>query len=232
MGMFISKYKDDAFQPPYELAESQLAETKGGWYREAPYPYGFAPTFHQYRLHEPANMKKPQNIFVCSMADLFGDWVPDEWINMVFNACRDAPQHTYMFLTKNPKRYSDLFASGNLPEDFWYGYTATKTKDLWKFHHENDCPCAHLFVSIEPILEPIPPMFHSHIPADWVIIGAETGRRFGKVVPKREWIEKIVNYCTANQIPVFMKSSLAEIWEEPLIQQWPEGLKLKGDVKA
>ena len=39
-----------------------------------PYPYYFSPTFHRYRLGEPQSWKKPRNIFVCSMADLFGEW--------------------------------------------------------------------------------------------------------------------------------------------------------------
>ncbi len=73
-----------------------------------PFPANFYPTFHRYRLDEPQNMKKPQNIFVCSMADLFGDWVPYNWIEEVFAACDKAPQHRYMFLTKNPQRLCEL----------------------------------------------------------------------------------------------------------------------------
>lgn len=53
--------------------------------RSEPYPYGFVPTLHRYRLNEYQN-RKARNIFVCSMADLFGDWVPDSWIYEVFEA--------------------------------------------------------------------------------------------------------------------------------------------------
>ena len=60
---------------------------------------------------------------------------------------------------------------------------------------------------------------------DWVIVGAETGRRKDKVIPKKEWIETIVNDCKNNGIPLFMKSSLADIWGEPLIQEFPKELK-------
>ena len=72
-----------------------------------PYPYGFIPTFHRYRLNDYIG-KKGRNIFVCSMADLFGEWVPDSWIKEVFKACENAPQHNYLFLTKNPIRYAQL----------------------------------------------------------------------------------------------------------------------------
>ena len=63
---------------------------------------------------------------------------------------------------------------------------------------------------------------------DWVIIGAETGRRKDKVGPKREWIENIVTDCRQYGKPIFMKESLAPIWGEDLIQEFPEGLKKNG----
>ena len=48
--------------------------------KATPYPYGFEPTLHRYRLGQPQNTKEPQTVFVCSMADLFGRWVPTSWI--------------------------------------------------------------------------------------------------------------------------------------------------------
>ena len=97
----------------------------------APYPFGFKPTLRRDRFSQPQKWKEPRNIFVCSMADLFGDWVPAEWIHEVFNAARKAPQHRYMFLTKNPERYGRLLTAGLLPDDgnFWYG--ASWDTDVW-----------------------------------------------------------------------------------------------------
>lgn len=81
-------------------------------------------------------------------------------------------------------------------------------------------PDYKIFVSIEPILEKV------EIPrCDWAIVGAETGRRKDKVIPQREWIEDIVNQCRISCTPLFMKSSLSEIWGEPLIQEFPKELK-------
>jgi len=87
------------------------------------------PTFHRYRLDEPAQKKKPQNIFVSSMGDLFGDWVPDSWIKTVFEATNKAPQHNYLYLTKNPDRYYQLGDGDNaiIPDDGltgWFGASA------------------------------------------------------------------------------------------------------------
>lgn len=189
--------------------------------RILPYPFGFDPTFHRYKLDEPQHWKKPRTIFVCSMADLFGEWVPDEWIKAVFDACAAAPQHRYLFLTKNPQRYIDLANKDMLPREHWYGYSATQQNQLWKFHHGGDCPCINLFVSIEPILEPVQPCFSTHTPADWVIIGAETGNRKGKIIPRKSWIENILMECEYSGRPVFMKESLREIMGNDFRQEFP-----------
>lgn len=189
-----------------------------------PYPEKFTPTFHKHRLSDYEG-KKGRNIFVCSMADLFGEWVPDEWINQVLTACKNFSQHNYLFLTKNPGRYNRI---KNLPrkENFWFGTTVTNNYD-WQtnaFLLYRALPHHYTFLSIEPILEEI--RIDEHIKYfDWVIIGAETGRHTGKVFPEWAWIKHIVIQCRKYKIPVFMKNSLAEVWGEPLIQEFPKPLK-------
>lgn len=192
--------------------------------RKEAYPYDFIPTFHRYHLNDYIG-KKGRNIFVCSMADLFGKWVPDEWIQEVFAACEKAPQHNYLFLTKNPARYVELINNTDFfvktKGNMWFGYSYTEkeSKQWWN-------PDYNIFASVEPILEPI------DVPrCKWLIVGAETGRRKDKVIPKREWIEHLVYYCGKWNIPLFMKSSLADIWGEPLIQEFPEGLQRTGCKK-
>lgn len=205
-----------------------------------PYPFGFVPTFHRYRLNDYID-KKGRNIFVCSMADLFGDWVPDSWIEEILKACMVSPQHNYLFLTKNPKRYrkvvlknQDHFTFGTLGF-CWFGTTVTNGKDLCqngfelcnaKFINEGKTQRNfNSFLSIEPLLQYIDLSKFDMGMIDWAIIGAETGRRKDKVVPERKWIDDIVNECRKKNIPVFMKSSLTEIWGEPLIQEFPKELK-------
>lgn len=192
--------------------------------RKEVYPYNFTPTFHRYHLNDYIG-KKGRNVFVCSMADLFGAWVPDEWIKEVFAACEKAPQHNYLFLTKNPTRYIELINNTDFfvktKNNMWFGYSYTgkESKQWWNFDY-------NIFASVEPILEPI------EVPrCKWLIVGAETGRRKDKIIPKREWIEHLVYYCGKWGIPLFMKSSLADIWGEPLIQEFPEGLKRRNDEK-
>ena len=188
--------------------------------KTAPYPYYFDPTFHRYKLDEPQHWKKPRTIFVCSMADLFGDWVPDEWIEQVFEACEAAPQHKYLFLTKNGKRYLELARKSIMPDmdNFWYGCSVTRPDA--PFFFSDKCKT---FASIEPILEPfdwVPGLKHIELP-DWIIVGAETGNRKNKVKPEKDWLGGIVSGCAEHNIPLFMKESLRELMGDDFRQELP-----------
>jgi protein gp37 len=149
------------------------------------------------------------------MSDLFVEWVPDEWIRQVFNACAAAPQHRYLFLTKNPSRYEKDIEKCISYDRFWFGTTVTDEKTPYFFSNSHNT-----FLSIEPIQSDFSKAL-SHPFVKWVIVGAETGNRKGKIIPKRDWIKNILSRCYDNGIPVFMKSSLAEIWGVPLIQDYP-----------
>lgn len=107
------------------MLELEKPYTRGG--RVQPYPIAFLPTFHRYRLAEPERATNGRDIFVCSMADLFGKWVPVSWILEVLDAAERAPQHRYLFLTKRPEAYKELDHLALLPrrENFWYGTTVT-----------------------------------------------------------------------------------------------------------
>lgn len=208
---------------PLELDYPWEQKNKDGSITDAAYPFGFEPTFHRYKLDEPQRLKKPKTIFVCSMADLFGEWVPTEWISAVIEACKAAPQHRYLFLTKNPKRYIKLIQAGILPlnnDRFWYGTTCENPMQEYFF-----CGKAKTFVSIEPIFAPFTGLNYFDTPpeqrVDWIIVGAETGNRKGKVIPEKSWIDELA-YCSAQQkTPIFMKSSLREIMGDDFIQQFP-----------
>lgn len=204
------------------VEEQQYRMTNDGDVAVAPYPFGFTPTFHRYRLDIPARWTKPRNIFVCSMADLFGVWVPEEWILEVMEACVKAPQHRYMFLTKNPSRYVDLFSRGKLPtsDNMWYG-TSTPTS-----HHEFFfAGFVNTFVSIEPILEPFTDLCDEGIQpvkkCNWIIIGDETGSRRNKVVPEKGWISELMAASKMTNTPLFMKDSMRDIMGDDFIQQFP-----------
>lgn len=82
----------------------------------------------------------------------------------------------------------------------------------------------HTFLSVEPILADFGELSEKSYIPEWIIVGAETGSRKDKVIPRREWIENIVEQCRKYNIPVFMKPSLTDIWGEELIQEFPKAL--------
>lgn len=214
----------------YVEEPTKLYDEKGAYIRSTPYPAGFAPTYHAYTMDYPEKREIPSTVFVSSMGDLFGAWVPDTWIKDVFNACSRAPWHTYLFLTRNPKRYTEMkkdLPSGN---NFWYGATATNAEQMGKAADAiGDLPAtAKTFLSIEPMMEDITASPGWEISMsrvnvyyfNWLIIGGMTGGRKDQK-PKREWVEKIVDFACGHHIPVFMKKNLASTWGDDLIQEFP-----------
>lgn len=204
-----------------ELSAPVMRKRSDGQMAKAPYPHGFTPTFHRYRLNEAAKKNRPRNIFVGSTADIFGRWVPTRWIAEVLDACAAGPQHNYLFLTKNPARYMELDQIALLPREsnFWYGSTVT-TEDSAYFYSNNH----KTFLSIEPLLGRLGPLYKNIDGVDWVIIGAMTGPGSEKHKPERLWVEEIVETCRRCGVPVFMKSNLAGVWGDDLIQEFPKEL--------
>ncbi|HKH29062.1 MAG TPA: DUF5131 family protein [Sphingomicrobium sp.] len=60
-------------------------------------------------LTAPLRWKRPRMIFVCSMTDLFADFVPDEWIDRMFAVMALAGQHVFQILTKRSSRMRQYF---------------------------------------------------------------------------------------------------------------------------
>lgn len=182
------------------------------------YPFKFAPAFHEYRLEAPKNTPCKQSddptegrVFVCSMADLFGKWVPDKWITDVFNACAETPCWEYLFLTKWPKRYSML---ATLPKA-WFGASIIKQGDVERVTKDMTAFDVHAgitrWVSLEPMLEPI--TFGDLSWCDLMVIGSQTSttQPEGYVpafAPKFEWVADVVKQCRDQGVPYYLKPNL------------------------
>lgn len=204
--------------------------------RSLNYPFGFEPTLHKYRLDLSSKIKNGRNIFVGSMCDLFGEWVPDEWIRMVFEKCKEYAQHNYLFLTKNPKRYKEIISTRNM----WFGTTISSNDDIEKAFEllNNTTKWANKFLSIEPLFgeislnenELLLKEYKSKITLgnyiDWVIVGAQTGPKAKE--PKKEWVQAIIEQCREANIPIFLKDNLK--WSEK-IQEFPDILKRQINVE-
>lgn len=213
----------------HELDKPMQKITKTGDIMSDPYPYGFDPTFHRYRLDELAKVKTPSIIGVVYMGDLFGQWVPESWIQEVYAACLKAEHHQYIFLTKNPKRYCEIYRSElDYRCYMWFGATATDEDSFNRVGYDlfvsTGCETkrhANRFLSIEPLVGKISSTtLHNIDFIDWVILGQQTGP--GSVPPEPDWVQDIINQCRTAGVPVFLKSNLH--WPKR-IQEWPEGMK-------
>lgn len=210
----------DGSEAVYRLEKPMMNETGNALV----YPFGFEPTYHRYRMDTLDKLKMGNNIFVGAMADVFGAWVPEEWIRDIIGVCENRPQHNYMFLTKNPKRYNEVGVP--LVSNMWYGTSITRESEMRRIKylplHKNT------FISFEPLLEDVFPELYGYIlkRLGWIIIGAQTGRRKDKVVPDTEWINKLVRQADIAKIPVFMKDSLIPIvGEHGMRREFPEQLQ-------
>jgi protein gp37 len=199
------------------------------------YPQGF--DHHYWRgdavLSEPLKHKKPLGIFLDSMSDLMGHWVPEDQINQVLDICKQTPQHVYMLLTKNAPRLLQF----KFPANVWVGVSVPPTQMFGKKLTEN-AQVAMLerslkvlakveadvrWMSIEPLSWDVAPIIErSVVKLQWAIVGAAThGPRVYQ--PKPEHVRRVVKVLDDMQAAVFYKGNLrhnaaAAEWREEFPQ--------------
>ena len=180
---------------------------------------GFGVTCHEDALTKPFRWKTPRRIFVNSMSDLFHPDVPDEFIGSVFSVMARAPQHTFMVLTKRPKRMRDLLtkwvekgsfrdqqkqwvqpATMPLP-NVWIGVSIESDQYCFRADLLRETPAAVRFLSLEPLLSALPSLDLAGI--DWVIAGGESGPKARPMHP--DWVRDIRDQCITADIPFFFK---------------------------
>jgi protein gp37 len=178
--------------------------------------YKFEPTFHPDRLAAPFNTPFPEakaagwmghrNVFVCSMADLFGRWVPKEWIDPVLDACRAAPKWNFLFLTKFPARMAEF----DFPANAWAGTSVdqqARVRNAEKAMRKVNAPVKWL--SCEPLIEPL--AFSDIGAFDWIVLGgASKSAQTPEWYPPRAWVNAIEAEAEAAGVKVYEKSNLLE----------------------
>lgn len=70
-------------------------------------------------LMKPLHWRRGRKIFPCSMTDLFGDFVPEAFIDQIFAVMACTPHHTYQILTKRPNRQRAYLKSATRGVD-WF----------------------------------------------------------------------------------------------------------------
>lgn len=195
------------------------------------YPNGFAVTLRPERLDQPTRWRRPRQIFVCSMADLFHASVPDEYLDLVFDVMESAAQHTFQVLTKRHGRLRTYLQhradrSGAAPApNVWVGVRVESQR--WagiRIPALLAAPAAVRFLSCEPMLGPVRlcscdgavfevkrhpflvdvacPL-HGERRIDWVIAGGESGAGARPMHPS--WVRALRDQCETSRIPFHFK---------------------------
>lgn len=174
---------------------------------------GFDPAFHPERLTMPENTQVPpkadtdigfKNVFVCSMADLFGDWVPQEWIDRVIEAVRKNPQWNFLFLTKNPSRLVGI----DWPKNAWVGTTVDVQARVAPAKMAfRQISASVKFLSCEPLREELD--FGDMSMFDWLIIGGQSkSTQEPAKQPDWSWVESLITEARRSELKVYFKPNL------------------------
>jgi len=162
---------------------------------------------HESRLVEPGKWS-PRRVFVCSMADLFHEDVPDAFIRKVYAVMMEtAPNHIYQVLTKRPERLLSL----------WPALAPYGTNNIWhgvSMEHDGGIQRERLralqglagtkrFISFEPLLESVYLTPDEWDGISWIIAGGETGA--GARPMDADWVRGLRNMAIMRGIPFFFK---------------------------
>lgn len=165
------------------------------------YANGFALTLQPRMLELPLKWKTPQVIFVNSMSDLFHKDVPTEYIQRVFQVMREAHWHRFQVLTKRSQRLMRLSPELHWSPNIWMGVSVETKTYTYRIDHLRETGARVKFLSLEPLLGPLPDLNLEDI--GWAIVGGESGP--GARVMHPEWVIDIRNQCQAAGVPFFFK---------------------------
>lgn len=218
-------------------------------------PDHFDVTVHGDRLSQPYRWNTPRRVFVCSMGDLFHEYVSRARLADFWGAMVDNRQHTYQVLTKRPKRMAQWAESANAAfgptPHIWLGVSAENQEFAsLRIPILLQTPAAVRFVSAEPLLGPldltrldagilpghkgymantldtkIGPSGKPHKHLDWVIIGCESGP--GRRPMELDWAVDLVSQCKAAGVPVFVKQLDLDGKVSKNPAEWPEELRVR-----
>lgn len=169
-------------------------------------------------------IKKPSRIFVGSTMELFGEWVDAFWLDSIFKTVKAHPQHTFIFLTKQPWNLPDKF-----PPNCWVlvSVDGTDNAPLGRMLYTkfDRIQASVKGISFEPLLAD-PKLDYRDLEwvgISWVIIGQKTPPS-KSTSPKMEWIDEIEDACRKAGIPFFEKFNLKELLNRTLVhtKQYPQ----------
>ncbi|QNN21564.1 phage Gp37/Gp68 family protein [Planctomycetales bacterium ZRK34] len=171
----------------------------------------------------PCRVKKPTVWFVNSLSDLFHEGVPQDFRRRIFATMNESPQHQFQILTKRPQVALDVAADLTWTPNIWMGTTVENSAVIERAAVLSRIPAAIKFLSVEPMLGPIP-----DLPLDgihWVIIGCESGPK--KRPFENEWAVDVIEQCRNMDVAVFVKQVIVgkRVSHDPA--EWSTSLRVR-----
>lgn len=165
------------------------------------YRNGFEVTCHERSLGLPFRWTTPRLVFVNSMSDVFHEDIPEDFIKRIFKVMEQASHHRFQVLTKRAKRLETLAKKLPWPGNVWMGVTVESGDCTLRIDCLRKVPAKVRFLSMEPLLEPLPSLDLTGI--DWVIVGGESGP--GARPMEEEWALNIKRQCRKARVAFFFK---------------------------
>jgi protein gp37 len=165
------------------------------------YKNGFNLAIHEHLIDAPLHWKRPSTIFVNSMSDLFQDGVSADFIQRVFSTMRQAHWHRFQVLTKRSDRLLELDGELTWASNIWMGVSVENCDYQYRIDQLRDIGAAIKFLSLEPLLGPLPNLNLDGI--DWAIVGGESGP--GARPLKEDWVLEIRDQCELEGVHFFFK---------------------------
>lgn len=195
-----------------------------------------------HRLMDPLHWARPRRVFVNSMSDLFHPSVPQSFRLDIWQVMGAAQRHQFQILTKRPAAMSSFarrlawvmppetnvttgepylvplqsVGIGEPLPNVWLGTSIESDRYTWRANWLRLTPAAVRFLSLEPLLGPLPSLDLTGV--DWVIVGGESGPGARPMHP--DWARDIRDRCVAAGIPFLFKQ-----WGE-----WTPTAPLLGDA--
>jgi protein gp37 len=187
------------------------------------YPGGFeVSTWHPERLQEPLRVQEPAGIFLDSMSDLLGHWVPATQVQQVLDVCARAGQHTFFLLTKNAPRLArfrfppNVWVGVSSPPDAMWGHALTRTQQEAMLARSlavlTRTTARVRWMSFEPLSWDCADLVGRYATGlDWAVIGSAS-RGQAHYHPDPTHLQRLLTVLDGAGVPVFFKGNLHGLW--------------------
>ena len=189
-------------------------------YKNPRYGWNHSVRLDEDELVRPMVRLKPAKIFLCSTFEIFHP-AAGEYRDAIFDVIKACPQHTFQILTKMPQ-----YITRKMPDNVWLGTSITEKRDFGKrLPGLYKAKARVKFISFEPLLDEDMDAFRYQGwlggKVNWIILGRLTGHG-KKQDPSLRMIQNMTAYARSENIPIFLKHNLSDIWPGKLVQEWPE----------